>query len=251
MGTRDIRLGCLLSFDEQQEADIIKALEVLNSSHKTGRFISNLIRLAFDDPEIYESDRKDAVAKAMQDCELSYNRKIFMNGLEAKLNEMKKKVDKMYDMVLKTYILAQMGKYLGLEQKADNELMAQFVLEKQFKELQDLLGMSMTSSVLASNKKQDVEKIANDALEYIIDSYSGIVNELKGIVNKQVEISQATQANDNKTENIVQNTNENVENIENNKEDNKENDKENDKEDEYIDFGNADYGALSNFFGDN
>lgn len=248
MGTRDIRLGCLLSFDEQQEADIIKALEVLNSSHKTGRFVSNLIRLAFDDPEIYESDRKDAVAKAMQDCELSYNRKIFMDGLEAKLNEMKKKVDKMYDMVLKTYILAQMGKYLGLEQKADNELMAQFVLEKQFKELQDILGMSMTSSVLASNKKQDVEKIANDALEYIIDSYSGIVNELKGIVNKQAEISQVTQMNDTQIENTVQNTNEIMENTEN-----KEIARsiEESKEDEYIDFGSADYDALSNFFGDN
>lgn len=150
-------------------------------------------------------------------------------------------------------MLGQMGKHLGLEEKADNELMAQFVIEKQLKELQDALGISLTSSVFASNRKQDIEKIADDALEYIIESYSGIVNELKTIVSnaQTVQVQTAQQINtqfqqvDEPVNNVVETPVINVEqpNVDNSTADNSD-------EDEIIDFGNADFSALGSFFGE-
>lgn len=256
MGTHNIRLGSQLSFDEQQEADIIKALETMNASHKSGQFLSNLIRIAFDCPEIMDNNsgkyEKGAILKAMENSGLSYNRQTFMYQVQKEVDAMKKKVDDMYEIVLKTYMLGQMGKYLGLEQKAENELMAQFIIEKQLKELQDTLGISLTSSVFASNRKQDIEKIANDSLEYIIESYSGIVNELKAIVSSaqavavQQPIAQVQQplvqvvetpviANESKP--VVENTKvETSAAVE-------------DDSDEIIDFGGADFNALGDFFG--
>lgn len=257
MGTYNIRLGSQLSFDEQQEADIIKAIETMNASHKSGQFISNLIRIAFDCPEIMDNNNgkyeKGAILKAMENSGLSYNRQAFMYQITKEVDAMKKKVDEMYSIILKTYMLGQMGKHLGLEEKADNELMAQFVIEKQLKELQDALGISLTSSVFASNRKQDIEKIADDALEYIIESYSGIVNELKTIVNNaqtvqvqtvQQPVTQFQQVNES-ANNVVDTPVMNVEqpNIEDSSADNSD-------EDEIIDFGNADFGALGSFFGE-
>ena len=263
MGNYNIRLGCQLSFDEQQEADIIKAIEKLNATHKAGQFMSNIVRLAFDCPDIMDKSsgayEKGAVIKALDEAGIFYSRKNFFDSLTKEVNLMKQKVDKMYEMVLKTYILGQMGKKLGLEEKADNLLMAQFVVEKQLKEIQDLLGITLGSSVLASNKKQEVEKIADNALEYIIESYSGIMNELKNtqpvIVQNVVggeqnvqsiasgqniqSIAETTEQTDNKTE---QKETE-VEAVNNNGESSAD-------EDETIDFGNADFSALSNFFGD-
>lgn len=257
MGTYNIRLGSQLSFDEQQEADIIKAIETMNASHKSGQFISNLIRIAFDCPEIMDNNNgkyeKGAILKAMENSGLSYNRQAFMYQITKEVDAMKKKVDEMYSIILKTYMLGQMGKHLGLEEKADNELMAQFVIEKQLKELQDALGISLTSSVFASNRKQDVEKIADDALEYIIESYSGIVNELKTIVSNaqtvqvqtvQQPVTQFQQVNES-ANNVVDTPVMNAEqpNVEDSSADNSD-------EDEIIDFGNADFGALGSFFGE-
>lgn len=257
MGTYNIRLGSQLSFDEQQEADIIKAIETMNASHKSGQFISNLIRIAFDCPEIMDNNsgkyEKGAILKAMENSGLSYNRQAFMYQITKEVDAMKKKVDEMYSIILKTYMLGQMGKHLGLEEKADNELMAQFVIEKQLKELQDALGISLTSSVFASNRKQDIEKIADDALEYIIESYSGIVNELKAIVsNAQTVQVQTAQQIDTQFQQVNESANNvvdtpvmNVEqpNVEDSSADNSD-------EDEIIDFGNADFGALGSFFGE-
>lgn len=250
MGAYNIRLGSKLSFDEQQEADIIEALESMNASHKSGQFISNLIRIAFDCPEIMDKNsgkyEKGAIIKAMENSGLSYNRQAFMYQVTKEVDAMKKKVDEMYNIVLKTYMLGQIGKHLGLNEKADNELMAQFIVEKQLKELQDSLGISLTSSVFASNKKQDIEKIANDALEYIIESYSGIVNELKGIVSgaSAVMMQQPVVQNVIQSEKLNEDNKVVSDNIE------KANTNEDSDNDEIIDFGNADFNALSSFFGD-
>ncbi len=259
MGTYNIRLGSQLAFDEQQEADIIKAIETMNASHKSGQFISNLIRIAFDCPEIMDNNsgkyEKGAILKAMENSGLSYNRQTFMYQITKEVDAMKKKVDEMYSIVLKTYMLGQMGKHLGIEEKASNELMAQFIVEKQLKELQDTLGISLTSSVFASNKKQDVEKLADDALEYIIESYSGIVNELKEIVvntqTAQVQTVQQAPVQEVQTPVSVANTvsseiKEPVANVSTSNENS--GTTENSEEDEIIDFGNADFGALANFF---
>lgn len=266
MGNYNIRLGCQLSFDEQQEADIIKAIEKLNATHKAGQFMSNIVRLAFDCPDIMDKSsgayEKGAVIKALDEAGIFYSRKNFFDSLTKEVNLMKQKVDKMYEMVLKTYILGQMGKKLGLEEKADNLLMAQFVVEKQLKEIQDLLGITLGSSVLASNKKQEVEKIADNALEYIIESYSGIMNELKNTIATQPVIVQNVVGSEQNVQGIA--SGQNIESIAETTEqtDNKTEQKETEvevvnnngdssaDEDETIDFGNADFSALSNFFGD-
>lgn len=259
MGTYNIRLGSMLSFDEEQEKDIIKAIEALNASHKTGQFVSNLIRIALDNPEILDIKdgkyEKGAIIKQMERVGMSYNRYTFITQVTKEVEAMTKKVDSIYEMVNKLYILAQMGKHLGLEEKTENLLSAEFILERQVKELQDTLGISLTSSMFASNKKEDTKKKAEDALEYIIETYDNILNELKNSIKVEVPVQQVPvqvqqmPAQQIPVQQITQETYQ-VDTTQNIKEENTNKVEEvKDNDHEVIDFGDADTAALLNFFG--
>lgn len=183
MGTYNVRLGCQLAFDEEQESDIVDAVKELNSTHKMGQFVSNILRLAFANPEVIEVKNgkvcKGAILKAMDAVGLTYDRHKYMTQVNKELKQMKERIDSIYEMSLKTYNLALMNKYLGIEEKSDNNLRATFILEKQLKEMYNKLGVSTLGQVFVSNKLDRTHDIANDAMEYILESYDGIIQELK------------------------------------------------------------------------
>jgi len=239
MALIDISYG-KLTFDDAKEADIANFVNGLKSSHKIGEFLSNIIRLACDCPEIMG---RDNIERLTSGYNMTNDRKKFFNEVTKEVSDMQEKIDKMYYMILSMYMLSQMGKTLGLEEKANNALMAQFIVEKQFKELKDLIGESMDGNVLASNKIQNTQKIAEDALQLIIESYSGIVGELKQCQSVQY-IESKPIAND--VVNITDNTN--SVKVDNNVENNST--QESTSDNEYIDFGDADMSALQNFFGE-
>lgn len=199
MGTKNIRLGSMLSFNEEQEQDIIKMIEQLNSCHKTGQFLSNLIRIAVDNPEIIDrcngKYEYGTAIKQVESLGISQNRKQFMLGVTKEVEALKKKVDEIYLMTMKMYMLAQMGKHIGLKEKSDNLLCADFILEKQVKELQTLLGVTFSDSVFIANKSNTAHQIADESLEYIINTYSGIVDELKNMISTPVQVIQPVQQN--------------------------------------------------------
>lgn len=263
MGTQSIRFGSTLTFDSDTEKDIIKVMEHLNATHATGKFISNLIRVALDNPEILDRTshhiEKGAVLKKIEELNLSCNRYKFFNDINKEIEAMKKKVDKVYELSLKNYTLAQMGKHLGLEDKANNTLLAGFVLEKQLKELQDTLGITLGMSAFESGKLVETHKKADDILEYIIETYDSLVNELKSkfeVQTVQVPITQEVQVpmiqpvqniHTDDVDTAVNNVEDKKESIEVDEKNKIETTEESDDNKE-IDFGNADMDALASFF---
>lgn len=194
MSTRSIRFGSQLTFDEDKEKDIIDTIDSLNSSHKMGQFMSNLIRLAFDNPEILRVGanglEKQAMLQQVESSGMSVNRQRFMSGVASEISDMKKKVDEVYNMVFKLYTLALMNKHLEIEKKSDNSLRATFVLERQLRQLQSSLGVNISDAVYESDKINDVHARAEDCLEYIIEAYDGILDEMKQAiaVGKQPQV---------------------------------------------------------------
>lgn len=194
MGTHSIRFGSQLTFDEDKEKDIIDTIDSLNSSHKMGQFMSNLIRLAFDNPEILRVGanglEKQAMLQQVESSGMSVNRQRFMSGVASEISDMKKKVDEVYNMVFKLYTLALMNKHLEIEKKSDNSLRATFVLERQLRQLQSSLGVNISDAVYESDKINDVHARAEDCLEYIIETYDGILDEMKQAiaVGKQPQV---------------------------------------------------------------
>lgn len=237
MGKRTIRLGSAISFDEEKEADIINKVEFLLSKHKLGDFIGNLLRVTLESPD--KLDSRDKLNKSLEEIAeygMTYDRYKFFTDVSKSIEDLKNKVDSMYEMNMKLMCLAQFGKHIGLEAKTNNSLMAQFVLEKQLEDITNKLGVAHVKHVFSSNKILETEEKAKDVLEYIIETYDSIVSEIQSNIFKEIELKVNTVPGT-----IVQQ--ESI--VEEVKEEKKE-----DIGEQIIDFGKADLGALTNFFGE-
>lgn len=178
MSEYEIKVGVTLQFDAEREKDIIEKVENLIDRRKISEFMTSIIRAVLD---------KD---KAMQmlgsktgEYGISDEREQFFKGIEAEVSKMRHKIDTIFDMASKVYTLAQFGKRLGIEKKADNMIQAQFVLQKQLDELCSTLGISTTGYIYESDRIEAFKTRADDVLEYIIDAYDNIVAEIKSHIS--------------------------------------------------------------------
>lgn len=190
MSTDPIRLwGASVSFDETKEADIIECVREMSKSHKLGRFMAHLLRLAFESPEVFGNGKEVlSIVDKMSECNLTPTRHAYFNQVNKDVEAMKKKVDDIYDIAYKTYMLAQMGKRIGLEEKSKNLLRSTFLLERQTSELCDKLGINDLNHTFASNKLMDTEEKAKDVLEVLITSYEDIIDEIRTSVTVDVGV---------------------------------------------------------------
>lgn len=173
-----LKLGATISFNKENERDIIAQLESLKKRHKLGEFISNALRIVFEHPELL--NEQDT---SLEKFGLTDNRQQFFDAITKEVNALKVKVDKIYKIATEIYTLTQFNKRIGLEDRAKNILCAQFILQKQTRELCSILGVSQINNTYASEKLFDINKNVDETLEFIINYYDGIVNEIKSNVS--------------------------------------------------------------------
>lgn len=185
MSDYKVKLGATLSFNKEQEKDIVMQLEKLKSRHKLGEFISHCIRVVLENKEFAEEHGFNIERFGLTD-----NRKKFFDAVREETDRMNKKIDAIYDMAYKTYSLALFNKKIGMEDKSRNLLQAQFVLQKQMREMSRILGVENISQVYESNRVNDVERNVDETLEFIINYYDGVVNELQENIARQAMMVQ-------------------------------------------------------------
>lgn len=163
-----------ISFDESKEKDIINQLEGLADTRKLGGLLSNLIRAAYDrnSPGIQGIEN-------MTTSTLSPARQQFFSQLIQEVKEQDKKIDAIYSMCEDLYGLARVNKAVGLEGKAENLMLSQFILQRQQSRLKDLLGESNSIRVYESEKLLKEKEKADKVWEYIAGVYEGMITELK------------------------------------------------------------------------
>lgn len=175
MGKYDVRLGAKITLDSAEEGDLIAIAEKLNNTRKMSGFMGQLFRIACDHPEVLSRGSEETYKqiKALVDgAGVSEERQKYFNEIEAKVHEMKDKIDKIYDLAMKTYMLSQVNKMNGLEGKSQNVIMAQFALQKQMKDIEAILGCSV--GTYESGKMTDVKAKSDEILEFIVETYDGI-----------------------------------------------------------------------------
>ena len=160
-----------ISFDEDRESDIIKQLEGLADKRQLGIILSNLIRSAYDD--------MGQNIRNLSTPALSPVRQQFFNQLIQEVKEQDKKIDAIYSMCEDLYGLARANKAVGLEGKADNLMLSQFVLQRQQSKLKNLLGESSSVRVYESEKLLREKEKADKVWEYIAEVYEGMITELR------------------------------------------------------------------------
>lgn len=99
-----------------------------------------------------------------------------MEQTKQQIQELNNKFDKLQEMTLKTYCLLEVGKRLGLEETPKNLILSEFILNKQLKELNNLLGVEI-------RENKDATKYADDVVEYIINSYDSVLKQVVSIAN--------------------------------------------------------------------
>lgn len=211
------KLNSILSLDVQKEKDLINFLERCRDSRRLGDFVTICVRACWENPKLLEECGYTINSRGLTEERIKY-----FSNLENELNKLASKIDKIYDMALKVYMLSLMGKKLGIEEQSLNTLKAQFILQKQLNEFKGILGIENT--IYESDRVLDVQAKADDMLEFIINSYDGIISELREVRTIAVEKVE-TQEKDTKEEEI--------------------------KDDMQLGFDeNADIGALIDFLGE-
>lgn len=179
MGMKTIR--STISLDAQKEQDIINALQVLADSHKQGDYIVSLIRADFDN--------NGAILRNMTAYHpLAPNRTEFFKQIKSDVKEMDRKIKAIYDMCLELHGLARMNKAIELESKADNLMMSVFVLQRQQSKIKEILGEGEFPHVYDSERLLNEKDKADSIMEYIMETYGGLIAEVKPLLFKEIEI---------------------------------------------------------------
>lgn len=180
MSKTDIRLGSLISFDSEREADIIEFVQDLTSQHKLGRFIGYLLRLACETPETLQYREKlNPILKEMNDLGITPRRDAMFKKFSKEILDLKNKINDIYVISEKLYTLALARKALGLEDRAKELLAAQFVVRRQTALLESKLGTSSLLYTYESDSMRDVQKKADEILEVILETYGDLLNDVK------------------------------------------------------------------------
>lgn len=180
MSKTDIRLGSLISFDSEREADIIEFVQDLTSQHKLGRFIGYLLRLACETPETLQYREKlNPILKEMNDLGITPRRDTMFKQFSKEILDLKNKINDIYVISEKLYTLALARKALGLEDRAKELLAAQFVVRRQTALLESKLGTSSLLYTYESDSMRDVQKKADEILEVILETYGDLLNDVK------------------------------------------------------------------------
>ena len=166
-----VKLGATLSFNLGLERDMVEQIESLKAKHKLGEFISNSLRVVFENPELLEKYNL-----SLEKYGLTDNRKKLNDAINIELGRLGNKIEKTYQMAYEVYSLAKFNKQLNIHDTARNILASQFILNKQIEDLKSLLGVTCIDQPVNLHK---VDKSIDDILEYILLCHSYIVDELK------------------------------------------------------------------------
>ena len=178
-----VKFNSIVSLDRGQELDLIEYLEHLRDTRRMGDYISSCVKACWDNPELFKQ------TIALDNTYTTQLRKGYFDNIQNRLLEMRNKVDKIYELAFNVYTLALMGKRLGIEERAENSLKAQFILQKQINDI--ARALSINTLMFESDRLQDTKHKAEQILEYIINSYDSLLAELK--ISYTLPIKEETQ----------------------------------------------------------
>lgn len=173
MSTKSFRVT--ISFDVDKEADIIEQLEGLADKRQLGSILSNLIRLAYD------GSSPTSKSLNLNTSTLSPTRQQFFNELSQKVQAQDKRIDEIYSMCEDLYGLARANKAIGLEDKASNLMLSQFVLQRQQDKLKRILGEDNVRRLYESDRLLNESEKADKVWDFIAGVYESMIEELRPI----------------------------------------------------------------------
>lgn len=126
----------------------------------------------------------DFIAYCIKNNKREINVKSVVSGLEKDVESLSKSASEIWKMAVEVKSLIALGKRIGLERTAENLILSEFIISKKLRDIKDSLkdlGIDSLDSDDGKEYLRDTMSLADDVVEYILQSYDGIISEVKSI----------------------------------------------------------------------
>lgn len=164
-GTREVRLGAKLTFDKK-EVDLALMVEELTKQHKLGKYINDLLRYAWENPEQFKGTEIDVSKYGVSDL-----RQRYFNALRSDVDRCKEIVKYIYREMLPLSAAVKSGVTFGIVEKTDDFLLTIQCVEHYIDGLSKILGYDVREVQGSCSKelRDDIKGITSKATEDIIN----------------------------------------------------------------------------------
>lgn len=181
--SQTVKLNSTLTFDDS-EADLVAMVNSLASRYKLSKFLNQLLRAYYYNPDKFREEMADVGINAEQ-------RKQYLSELQriqderykeysAKLNWLAKRVITLEEQLVKLNSLLELHKTLGLPERIQATYCASLVLQSELRKLSNELNVNLKNTDFSELSSRTEELIA-----YAVEYYDGAMNELKSLISNQ------------------------------------------------------------------
>lgn len=168
--------GTKIKLDASREQYVQDKIKELAKSGKLGEYLTALIRISMSDPT--NSGANEAFIQSVIDLGMTGETKKFLDKCSDELADMHSKIDAVYNMCVDMYTLVKFKGMLGLDGAVKAPAASEFMCKRLINKFCQSLDID-DYTLFESDKLGKVEETSDRALEYILESYGDIVNELK------------------------------------------------------------------------
>ena len=156
-----ININTVINLSDSDESTV-RLLQYLQEKKKLGDFIAYCIK----------NNKREIDVKSV------------VSGLEKDVESLSKSASEIWKMAVEVKSLVALGKRIGLEKTAENLILSEFIISKKLRDIKDSLkdlGIDSLDSDDGKEYLRDTMSLADDVVEYILQSYDGIISEVKSI----------------------------------------------------------------------
>lgn len=174
MSVEERRLGCVLKFNTEQEADILAVIDTMTQHRKLGEYVGQLIRLHHDNPELFKaSDVYNLMG--LGEHGLAGERREYFSKINQEMLELKRKVDSIHDMCVQMKAAVQYQQIVAPSEHVELTAGANAILKKHADKLSLTLGLGASRYLYEHEKTTKYSGDAEDVLKYLLHVYESLL----------------------------------------------------------------------------
>lgn len=201
------RMKVNLEFNNTTDRGFISKCTTLADNRMLSKYVTRAFKYVLSHPELY----KELFGSNVEAVDTTYKKYKEIDSRLANIEKALRELEE-YIFELKSFIVLR--KMLAIEQKVDNALSAELLIKRQIKEINKILSRVGTDLIIDSKYIQDdvfkQNEKAEKLVEFTINYYDGIVNELRNMVTIPVQAVPVESVRSNNTDENKEKTAEQV-----------------------------------------
>lgn len=191
------RMKVNLEFNNTTDRGFISKCTTLADNRMLSKYVTRAFKYVLSHPELY----KELFGSNVEAVDTTYKK---YKEIDSRLTNIEKALRELEEYIFELKSFIVLRKMLAIEQKVDNALSAELLIKRQIKEINKILSRVGTDLIIDSKYIQDdvfkQNEKAEKLVEFTINYYDGIVNELRNMVTIQVQAVPVESINSNNTE---------------------------------------------------